>query len=109
MTAAPRHPVRPGAVFNEQSAPTDTSTGKIAKGFEYWDRYSKNKEVDTDFRWDRQEVIGDPDRVISRSRTCRATGSRELMCDFGSSTNIPIEEMKQTIKLFSEEVIPAFR
>jgi hypothetical protein len=31
------------------------------------------------------------------------------MCDFGSSTNIPIEEMKQTIKLFSEEVIPAFR
>jgi alkanesulfonate monooxygenase SsuD/methylene tetrahydromethanopterin reductase-like flavin-dependent oxidoreductase (luciferase family) len=96
-------------VFNEQSAPTDTSTGKVAKGFEYWDRYAKNKDVDNDFRWERQEVIGDPERVIRQIKELQSYGFSELMCDFGSSTRIPLEEMKQTIKLFSEEVIPAFR
>src|SRR5687768_476891 len=86
------------AVFNEQSAPTDFTTGKIAKGFEYWDRYSKNNVVDHEFRWDRQEIIGDPERVIGQIKQLQSFGFSELMCDFQSSTPIPLDEMKRTVQ-----------
>jgi alkanesulfonate monooxygenase SsuD/methylene tetrahydromethanopterin reductase-like flavin-dependent oxidoreductase (luciferase family) len=96
-------------VFNEKSTPIDAKTGKIARGFEYWDRYGKNVKVGTDFRWDRQEVVGDPERVIEQVATLRDCGFTNLMCDFGSTRPVPLDEMKATIKLFADEVIPAFR
>jgi alkanesulfonate monooxygenase SsuD/methylene tetrahydromethanopterin reductase-like flavin-dependent oxidoreductase (luciferase family) len=95
--------------FNAQSAPIDTSTGTIAKGFEYWDRYDRNIKVDNEWRWERQEVIGDPDRVIEQIRMLQGSGFSEIMCDFGSTRPVPVDEMKKTLKLFADEVIPAFR
>ncbi|MEU6419603.1 LLM class flavin-dependent oxidoreductase [Streptomyces spiralis] len=97
-------------IFNKQSAPIDSSTGEIAKGFEYWqDRYLKGGSVGNDFRWEQLEVIGDPERVIGQIRMLQEFGFSQLMCDFGSTRPVPLEQMKQTLKFFAEEVIPAFR
>ncbi len=97
-------------IFNAQSAPVDTRTGEIAKGFEYWqDRYLKGGDIGTDFRWDQLEVIGDPARVISQIAALREFGFTHLMCDFGSTRPIPFEELKKTMTFFADEVMPAFR
>jgi probable F420-dependent oxidoreductase len=97
-------------IFNAQSAPVDTRTGEIAKGFEYWqDRYLKGGSVGTDFRWDQLEVIGDPARVISQIAALRDFGFTHVMCDFGSTRPIPFEELKKTMTFFADEVMPAFR
>jgi alkanesulfonate monooxygenase SsuD/methylene tetrahydromethanopterin reductase-like flavin-dependent oxidoreductase (luciferase family) len=97
-------------IFNQQSAPLDTRTGQFAKGFEYWqDRYLKGGEVGTDFRWEQLEVIGDPERVIGQIKMLREFGFSHLMCDFGSTRPIPIEELKKTMTFFADEVMPAFR
>jgi alkanesulfonate monooxygenase SsuD/methylene tetrahydromethanopterin reductase-like flavin-dependent oxidoreductase (luciferase family) len=97
-------------IFNRQSAPLDTRTGEIAKGFEYWqDRYLKGGDVGTDFRWDQLEVIGDPERVINQIGMLREFGFSHLMCDFGSTRPIPLDELKRTMTFFADEVMPAFR
>ncbi|NUU22282.1 MAG: LLM class flavin-dependent oxidoreductase [Streptomycetaceae bacterium] len=97
-------------IFNQQSAPIDTATGEIAKGFEYWrDRYLKGGDVDNEFRWEQLEVIGDPARVIAQIEMLRDFGYSQLMCDFGSTRPIPLDEMKRTLRFFAEEVMPAFR
>jgi len=96
-------------VINTQSAPLDPKTGKIAKGYEFWEgRYLKGGSVDNDFRWDQLEIIGDPDRVIEQVRTLQSFGYNNLMCDFGSTRPFPIGEMKRIIKFFADEVMPAF-
>jgi alkanesulfonate monooxygenase SsuD/methylene tetrahydromethanopterin reductase-like flavin-dependent oxidoreductase (luciferase family) len=97
-------------IFNERSAPIDNKTNEIAKGFEYWQgRYLKGEKVDTDFRWDQQEIIGDPERVISQIQTVRDAGFNHLMCDFGSIRPMDLDETKQQIQFFAKEVMPAFR
>jgi alkanesulfonate monooxygenase SsuD/methylene tetrahydromethanopterin reductase-like flavin-dependent oxidoreductase (luciferase family) len=97
-------------IFNEKSAPIVSATGQVAKGFEYWqDKYLKGGKVDTDFRWEQLEVIGDPERVINQVRMIQEFGFSNLMCDFGSTRPIPLEEMKKVMKFFAAEVIPAFR
>jgi len=97
-------------IFNAASAPVDSRTGEVAKGFEYWqDRYLKGGEVGTDFRWDQLEVIGDPARVISQIAALRDFGFAHLMCDFGSTRPIPFEELKKTMTFFADEVMPAFK
>jgi alkanesulfonate monooxygenase SsuD/methylene tetrahydromethanopterin reductase-like flavin-dependent oxidoreductase (luciferase family) len=97
-------------IFNEASAPIDSRTGQVATGFEYWqDRYLKGGSVGADFRWEQLEVIGDPDRVIGQVRMLADFGFTNLMCDFGSTRPIPLEEMKKVMKFFAAEVIPAFR
>ncbi|WP_206377192.1 LLM class flavin-dependent oxidoreductase [Sphingomonas sp. G-3-2-10] len=96
-------------VINSQSAPLDPKTGKIAKGYEFWEgRYLKGGSVDNDFRWDQLEIIGDPERVIQQVRTLQSFGYNNLMCDFGSTRPFPIKEMKRVIKFFADEVMPAF-
>jgi alkanesulfonate monooxygenase SsuD/methylene tetrahydromethanopterin reductase-like flavin-dependent oxidoreductase (luciferase family) len=97
-------------IFNTQSAPINSKTGQVAKGFEYWqDKYLKGGTVDADFRWEQLEVIGDPGRVIDQIKMIQAMGYSNLMCDFGSTRPIPIEEMRKVLKFFAAEVIPAFR
>ncbi|MEV5751379.1 LLM class flavin-dependent oxidoreductase [Actinoallomurus sp. NPDC052308] len=97
-------------IFNRQSAPIDSRTGEVAKGFEYWqDRYLKGGEVGADFRWEQLEVIGDPDRVINQIKMIADFGFTNLMCDFGSTRPVPIEEMKKVLRFFAAEVMPAFR
>ncbi|MBY8856849.1 LLM class flavin-dependent oxidoreductase [Nocardia sp. CA2R105] len=99
-----------GRIFNEKSAPIDTKTGSVAKGFEFWEgRYLKGGTVDADFRWEQLEVIGDPERVIGQVAMLQEFGFNHLMCDFGSTRHIPFEDMKRAITFFAKEVIPAFR
>jgi alkanesulfonate monooxygenase SsuD/methylene tetrahydromethanopterin reductase-like flavin-dependent oxidoreductase (luciferase family) len=97
-------------IINVQSAPIDSRTGQAAKGFEYYqNRYLKGGSVDNEFRWEQLEVIGDPERVIGQIRMLQEMGYSNLMCDFGSTRPIPIEEMKKLLKFFAAEVMPAFR
>jgi Coenzyme F420-dependent N5,N10-methylene tetrahydromethanopterin reductase and related flavin-dependent oxidoreductases len=97
-------------IFNRQSAPIDSKTGQVAKGFEFWqDKYLKGGTVDNDFRWEQLEIIGDPARVIGQIHMVQEMGYSNLMCDFGSTRPVPIEEMRKTLKFFAAEVIPAFR
>ncbi|GAB3983822.1 LLM class flavin-dependent oxidoreductase [Actinoallomurus acanthiterrae] len=97
-------------IFNRQSAPIDSRTGQVAKGFEYWqDRYLKGGEVGADFRWEQLEVIGDPDRVINQIKMIEEFGFSNLLCDFGSTRPVPIEDMKKVLRFFAAEVMPAFR
>jgi alkanesulfonate monooxygenase SsuD/methylene tetrahydromethanopterin reductase-like flavin-dependent oxidoreductase (luciferase family) len=97
-------------IFNVQSAPVDSRTGEFAEGFEFWEqRYLKGGSVTTDFRWEQLEVIGDPERVISQVQMLQEFGYQHLMCDFGSTRPIPLDEMLATVRLFAEEVMPAFR
>jgi len=97
-------------IFNLDSAPIDSKTGEFAKGFEFWqDRYLKGGEVSNDFRWDQLEIIGDPERVIGQISELRDWGFTSLMCDFGSTRPIPLDEMKGIMRFFAEEIIPAFR
>jgi alkanesulfonate monooxygenase SsuD/methylene tetrahydromethanopterin reductase-like flavin-dependent oxidoreductase (luciferase family) len=96
-------------IFNERSAPIDPRTGKAAQGFEYYqDRYLKGGSVSNDFRWEQLEVIGDPARVIEQISVLREAGFGQLLCDFGSTRPMPLEEMKQVMRFFAAEVMPAF-
>ncbi|WP_433339088.1 LLM class flavin-dependent oxidoreductase [Spirillospora sp. CA-294931] len=97
-------------IFNVRSAPVDPATGRAAKGFEYYqDRYLKGGSVDNEFRWEQLEVIGDPERVIGQIQLIREMGFGNLMCDFGSTRPVPIEEMRRVLRFFAAEVMPAFR
>ncbi|GAA2665894.1 MULTISPECIES: LLM class flavin-dependent oxidoreductase [Nonomuraea] len=97
-------------IFNERSAPIDHRTGKAAQGFEYYqDRYLKGGTVSNDFRWEQLEVIGDPARVIEQIGVLKEAGFSTLLCDFGSTRPMPLEEMKKVMRFFATEVIPAFQ
>ncbi|MEZ0076845.1 LLM class flavin-dependent oxidoreductase [Planotetraspora sp. GP83] len=96
-------------IFNEKSAPIDPKTGKAAQGFEYYqDRYLKGGSVSTDFRWEQLEIIGDPERVIGQIRLLRDAGFTDLLCDFGSTRPVPLEDMESVMRFFAAEVMPAF-
>jgi alkanesulfonate monooxygenase SsuD/methylene tetrahydromethanopterin reductase-like flavin-dependent oxidoreductase (luciferase family) len=97
-------------IVNAQNAPIDPKTGSIAKGYEFWEnRYLKGGTLTDDFRWDQLEVIGDPERVIGQIKTLQALGYTNIMCDFGSTRPMPIADMKKIIRLFAQEVMPAFQ
>lgn len=97
-------------LYNERSAPIDSKTNKISKGFEFWERrYNKVGTVDTDYRWDQQEIIGDPERVIGQIEAVREMGFNNLMCDFGSARPMELEETKNQLRFFAKEIMPAFR
>jgi alkanesulfonate monooxygenase SsuD/methylene tetrahydromethanopterin reductase-like flavin-dependent oxidoreductase (luciferase family) len=97
-------------IFNEKSAPIDARTGRAAQGFEYYqDRYLKGATVSNEFRWEQLEVIGDPARVVDQIRMLKDFGFSELLCDFGSTRPLPLDEMKKVMRFFAAEVMPAFR
>lgn len=97
-------------IVNQQSAPIDPKTGKIAEGFEFWQsRYMKGGTISDDFRWDQLEIAGDPERVVGQIKALQEFGISNLMCDFGSTRPLPIADMKHIITFFAEEVMPAFK
>ncbi|MBB6172928.1 alkanesulfonate monooxygenase SsuD/methylene tetrahydromethanopterin reductase-like flavin-dependent oxidoreductase (luciferase family) [Nocardiopsis mwathae] len=97
-------------LFNRRSAPIDARTGEVAQGFEYWqNRYLKGGSVGPDFRWEQLEVIGDPGRVIGQIGMLRDMGFDHLLCDFGSTRPMPVEEARRVLSFFAAEVMPAFR
>ncbi|GAA2901530.1 LLM class flavin-dependent oxidoreductase [Streptosporangium fragile] len=97
-------------IFNDRSAPIDPKTGRAAQGFEYYqDRYLKGGSLSNDFRWEQLEVIGDPERVVGQIRLLQDAGFANLLCDFGSTRPMPLEEMERVMRFFAAEVMPAFR
>jgi alkanesulfonate monooxygenase SsuD/methylene tetrahydromethanopterin reductase-like flavin-dependent oxidoreductase (luciferase family) len=100
----------PTRFIQEANAPIDHKTGKIASGFEFWERqYMKGATVDADFRWENQELAGDPERVIGQIRMLESFGFGELICDFGNTRQLTVDETKRAIRRFAEHVMPAFR
>jgi alkanesulfonate monooxygenase SsuD/methylene tetrahydromethanopterin reductase-like flavin-dependent oxidoreductase (luciferase family) len=96
--------------FNEQSAPIVSATGEFAEGFDFWQkRYMAGKELGPEFRWERIELIGDPERVISQIKTLESFGYSSIVCDFEGTHPATVEETKKVLELFAKEVIPAFR
>lgn len=97
-------------IFNDDSAPIDSKTNEVAKGFEFWQgRYLKSGKVDGDYRWERQELIGDPERVIGQIEELRANGFNHIMCDFLGLRTGDVDEFKRQVTLFAKEVMPAFK
>jgi alkanesulfonate monooxygenase SsuD/methylene tetrahydromethanopterin reductase-like flavin-dependent oxidoreductase (luciferase family) len=96
-------------IFLADNAPVDLKTGAAAKGYEYHFERLKDIALDEDFGWNQLEVIGDPERVIAQIQSIQDMGYGNLLCDFGSTRQMPIEEMKQLLKFFAAEVMPAFR
>lgn len=96
-------------IFLAGNAPIDPKTGEAAKGYEYHLDRLKDISADSDFGWNQLEVIGDPERVISQIRSIQDMGYGNLLCDFGSTRHMPIDEMKKLLKFFAAEVMPAFR
>ncbi|MFE0023236.1 LLM class flavin-dependent oxidoreductase [Amycolatopsis sp. NPDC059021] len=96
-------------IFLAGNAPIDSKTGGAAKSYEYHLERLKDIAADEDFGWNQLEVIGDPERVIAQIKSIQDMGYGNLLCDFGSTRRMPIEEMKQLLKFFAAEVMPAFR
>ncbi|MET8994885.1 LLM class flavin-dependent oxidoreductase [Amycolatopsis sp. NPDC004169] len=96
-------------VFLAGNAPIDLKTGGAAKSYEYHLERLKDLSAEPDFAWDQLEVIGDPDRVIAQIKSIQDMGYGNLLCDFGSTRRLPLEEMKKLLRFFAAEVMPAFR
>ncbi|MBI3744186.1 MAG: LLM class flavin-dependent oxidoreductase, partial [Chloroflexi bacterium] len=95
---------------NLEGAPIER-TGEFAASYTYWkDRYlGKNKEVDTDFMWERMLVAGDPDRVRKNIELLEEMGFRHVLFTLGHAPFTPIEENKRRLELFAKYVMPHFR
>jgi alkanesulfonate monooxygenase SsuD/methylene tetrahydromethanopterin reductase-like flavin-dependent oxidoreductase (luciferase family) len=98
-------------IFTAADRTTGTGPGPAGGGAvpRHQERHHADGSAGADFRWEQLEVIGDPERVIGQVRMLADFGYRNLMCDFGSTRPIPIEETKKVMRLFAAEVIPAFR
>lgn len=97
-------------IVSNQSAPIDSKTGEIAKGYEFWqEKYLKGGTLSDDFRWDQIDIIGSPERVIGQINMLKEFGFGNIMCDFGSTRPMPLADMKKVIKFFADEVMSAFR
>jgi hypothetical protein len=47
--------------------------------------------------------------VIEQIGVLKEAGFSTLLCDFGSTRPMPLEEMKKVMRFFATEVIPAFQ
>jgi alkanesulfonate monooxygenase SsuD/methylene tetrahydromethanopterin reductase-like flavin-dependent oxidoreductase (luciferase family) len=104
------HRADPSRFIREENAPIDRATGKMARGFEFWERqYMKGAKVDADFRWENQELAGSPERVISQIQQLETAGFGEVICDFGNTRQLTVDESKRAIDRFASQVLPAFK
>ncbi len=78
-----------------------------------YDYYSRFVGVDYDkFTYDYLDsrdmiVVGDPERCIAMAKQYEAIGVDRLLC-FMQYKDMPHEHTMESIRLFGEEVIPAF-
>ena len=99
-----------------QSAPIDPETGKIAKGYEYWEegyqgRSPKEYQANAEWAWDERWVAGDAERVIGRIEELEAIGVGNLICSFGVrgiTGRPPPERMRAAMERFAQDVMPYF-
>lgn len=96
--------------INKQSAPLE-KTGEFAAGYYYWkDRYlGSNKEIGTDFFWDRIWVAGGPERVRSIVQEFADAGYEHMLFTLGHYPTFSMEDNKRRLKIFAEQVMPHFQ
>ena len=97
-------------LINQQSAPVE-KTGEFAAGYYYWkDRYlGANKQLDSNFFWERTWIAGDPERVIRIIRDLESWGFEHMLFTLGHYPTFTLEENKRRLKIFADNVMPEFR
>jgi alkanesulfonate monooxygenase SsuD/methylene tetrahydromethanopterin reductase-like flavin-dependent oxidoreductase (luciferase family) len=87
--------------------------GSIAKGYEYWEKGWHGRTTDhyaSDVDWDDRWIAGDPERVVKQIESLEAMGYTNLCVIFGLDVApSSIEEVKRRMKVFADEIMPAFR
>ncbi|MCH7553137.1 MAG: LLM class flavin-dependent oxidoreductase [Chloroflexi bacterium] len=102
--------------YSLQSAPVDPKTGKIAKGYEYWEKGYQGRSV-TEYQtlgegaWEERWVAGDLERVVNKIKTLESIGVGNMICSFGIrgvSARPPLDQMHKSMERFAREVMPHF-
>ncbi|MEE9285171.1 MAG: LLM class flavin-dependent oxidoreductase [Dehalococcoidia bacterium] len=102
--------------YAQQSAPIDPKTGKVARGYEYWEKgYQGRKPTDflanTEEAWEGRWVAGDMDRVARKIEELERMGVRNLICSFGLrgvGGRPPVADVLKTMERFARDVMPLF-
>ncbi len=98
------------SLINQQSAPVE-KTGEFAAGYYYWkDRYlGSNREIGTDFFWDRIWIAGGPERVRQIVQEFQDAGYEHMLFTLGHEPAFSREENKERLRIFAEHVMPHFK
>ena len=107
----------PAQPYDRESAPIDHKTGKIAKGYEYWEKGYAGKlapawEVNTDDAWNERWVAGDLERVHKQIEELESIGVRNVVCSFserGVAARDALPETRKRMDRFAREVIEPFQ
>lgn len=102
--------------YAQQSAPIDQKTGKVARGYEYWEKgYQGRKPTDflvnTEEAWEERWIAGDIDRVSRKIEELERVGVRNLICSFGLrgvGTRPPAADVLKAMERFARDVMPSF-
>ena len=110
-------PTNPVAQYARESAPIDPKTGKVAKGYEYWEKGYLGRTVSewslsSEEAWEQRWVAGDPDRVIGKIKELETIGLKNLMCAFAAQAGHarpPLPEVYKRMERFARDIMPHFQ
>ena len=97
-----------------QSAPIDPKPGKIAKGYEYWQKGFAGRSPDemkfaSEDSWNNRWVAGDIDRVTRQIEVLEAAGVTNIMLGTTSGAlGRDPREVRKTLERFTREVLEPF-
>ncbi len=102
--------------YAQESAPIDPKTGRIAAGYEYWERGYQGRRpgdflVNTEEAWEGRWIAGDLDRVIGKIKELEQIGVRNLICSFGVrgvGARPPLADVRRAMERFARDVMPHF-
>lgn len=107
-------------VYARESAPIDPRTGRVARGYEYWEkgylgRSLSEFQLGTDESWEERWVAGDLDRVIGKLKMLEEIGIGEVLCTLahadpriGQMPRMPLRDMYGYMERFARDVMPHF-
>lgn len=100
--------------FALESAPIDPRTGRVAKGYEYWEkgylgRGAAEFDPATELSWEERWVAGDEDRVRAKIAELEEMGVQEMICTFVGFGRREgeggMEALHRTMAEFAERII----
>jgi alkanesulfonate monooxygenase SsuD/methylene tetrahydromethanopterin reductase-like flavin-dependent oxidoreductase (luciferase family) len=102
--------------YARDSAPIDPKTGKVAKGYEYWEQgYQGRRPSDflanTELAWEERWIAGDLERVLRKIEDLQRIGVRNLICAFGVrgvGARPPLADVRRAMERFARDVMPHF-
>lgn len=103
--------------YARESAPMDPKTGKVAKGYEYWEKGYQGRKptaflANTEEAWEERWVAGDVDRVVRKIEEYERIGVRHMICSFGLrgvGARPPLKDVRQAMERFARDVMPHFK